>query len=79
MRYYGKIVDDFDMVNKKYVDEHGGGSGPDAYIKSVAVTTDKISFIDQDDTEIKVEGSEYIKIQGGKIVLNIADGDDARY
>ena len=27
MRYYGAITDDYDLVNKKYVDAHSGGGG----------------------------------------------------
>lgn len=62
MKYMGKITDDYDLVNKKYVDDHAGGgttvtlaqleTGTDTtgYLISPKVLADYIASLDATNT-----------------------------
>lgn len=76
--YSPEFTGDNDIVTKKYVDEHGGGGEPDAYLKSATVSADgnTLTLVDEEDNEITFspEGS------GGEItpetLAEVLEGSD---
>jgi len=45
MKYMGKITDDYDLVNKKYVDDHSGGSYSVVTVAQLETGTDTTGYL----------------------------------